>query len=96
MNGDLRIRHGVSRGEPFTIYVNGDPVTAYPGETIAGVLMAMGWQIFRDTVLSGATRGLFCGMGLCFECMVTVNGKPNVRACITFAHPGDQVERLIS
>ena len=95
MHDDLRIQHGITRGEPFTIQVNGNPVTAYPGETIAAVLLANGWRIFRHTPLSGEGRGPFCGMGLCFDCMVTLNGQANVRACVTFAQPGDQVERLI-
>jgi aerobic-type carbon monoxide dehydrogenase small subunit (CoxS/CutS family) len=95
MDNDLRIQHGISRGEPFTIHVNGSPVTAYPGETIAAVLLAQGWRIFRHAPLSGEPRGPFCGMGLCFDCLVTVNGQPNVRACLTLAQPGDQVERSI-
>lgn len=95
MNDDLRIQHGITRGAAFTIQVNGNPVTAYPGETIAAVLLANGWRIFRHTPLSGEGRGPFCGMGLCFDCMVTLNGQANVRACVTFAQPGDQVERLI-
>jgi aerobic-type carbon monoxide dehydrogenase small subunit (CoxS/CutS family) len=95
MNDDLRIQRGITRGEAFTIQVNGNPVTAYPGETIAAVLLANGWRIFRHTPLFGEGRGPFCGMGLCFDCMVTLNGQPNVRACVTFAQPGDQVERLI-
>ncbi len=95
MENDLRIKLGISRGEPFTIHVNGSPVIAYPGETIAAVLLAQGWRMFRHTPLSGEPRGPFCGMGLCFDCLVTVNGQPNVRACLTLAQPGDQVERTI-
>lgn len=91
----LRIQDGVSRGQPFQIQVNGKMVTAYPGETIAAVLLAEGWQMFRHSALSGEPRGPFCGMGLCFDCLVTVNGKPNVRACITHVQPGDKVERQI-
>jgi len=95
MPGDLRIQTGVTRGQPFQITVDGNAVEAYPGETIAAVLLAEGWQAFRHTALSGEPRGLFCGMGLCFDCLITLNGKPNVRACVTYAHPGDKVERQI-
>lgn len=95
MANDLRILHGVTRGQSFQIQVNGNLVTAYPGETIATVLMAAGWRMFGHTALSGESRGPFCGMGLCFDCLVTVNGQSNVRACITYAHPGDTVERQI-
>jgi hypothetical protein len=95
MANDLRIQNRVSRGQPFHIQVNGNTVTAYPGETIAAVLLAEGWRMFRHTALSGEPRGPFCGMGLCFDCLVTVNGEPNVRACITYAQPGDKIEREI-
>lgn len=95
MAADLRIQNRVTRGEPFQIQVNGNGVTAYPGETIATVMLAEGWQMFRHTALSGEPRGPFCGMGLCFDCLVTVNGQPNVRACVTMARPGDNVERQI-
>jgi aerobic-type carbon monoxide dehydrogenase small subunit (CoxS/CutS family) len=95
MPGDLRIQTGVIRGQPFQITVNGNAVNAYPGETIAAVLLAQGWQLFRHTALSGESRGPFCGMGLCFDCLVTVNGQPNIRACVTYVQPGDIVERQI-
>lgn len=95
MNNNLRITRGISRGIPFNIQVNGKPVIAYPGETIAAVMLAAGWHVFRHTALSGEPRGPFCGMGLCFDCLVTLNGQQNVRSCVTFAQPGDQVERPI-
>lgn len=93
MENDLRICRGISRGQSFKIYLNGEPLTAYPGETIATVLLAAGIQLFRHSSLSGEPRGPFCGMGLCFDCLVTVNSQANVRACHTLAQPGDQVER---
>jgi predicted molibdopterin-dependent oxidoreductase YjgC len=95
MENDLRIQGRVSRGQSFTIQVNGKPVTAYPGETLAAAMLAAGLRIFRHTAISSEPRGLFCGMGLCYDCLVTVNGHPNERACATFAQPGDEVEREI-
>ena len=86
---DLRIRQdnkalpGVQRGEPLTIDVDGLPVEAYAGETVAAVLMAMGHRRFRHTEKNGLPRGVFCGMGICFDCLVTVDGVENVRACMT-------------
>jgi D-hydroxyproline dehydrogenase subunit gamma len=93
MEQDYRIQAGITRGHPFEITFNGKPLTAYPGETIAAVLLAAGIRVFRHTPLSGARRGPFCGMGLCFDCLVSVNGQPNQRACHTYAQPGDRVER---
>ncbi len=96
MSDDLRILQGIQRGLSFSIEVNGEKVTAYPGETIAAVLLAAGWKTFRHTLLSGEPRGIYCGMGLCYDCLVTLNGQPNVRACSTFAQPGDRVERQLT
>lgn len=93
MTADLRIQNRVSRGQPFQIRVNGAAVTAYPGETIAAALLAAGWLFFHRSALTGEPRGPFCGMGLCYDCLVTLNGRPNVRACATLARPGDVVER---
>ena len=93
MVGDLRIKQKITRGQSFHIQVNGKVVTAYPGETIATILMAEGFQDFRHTARSGEPRGMFCGMGLCFDCLVTVNGESNIRACITVVQPGDKIER---
>ena len=95
MVSDLRVSRGITRQQPFNIYVNGQETRAYPGETLATVLLAAGWKMFRHTSLSGEARGMFCGMGLCFDCLVTVNGQPNVRACSTAAQPGDMIERQI-
>jgi predicted molibdopterin-dependent oxidoreductase YjgC len=80
-------------GSPMvTVTVDGDPVQAYPGETVATVLLAMGRRTFRHTDHLHAPRGLFCGMGVCFDCLVTVDGQPNVRACVTPVHAGMVVE----
>jgi predicted molibdopterin-dependent oxidoreductase YjgC len=80
-----------NRGNVITIYINGQPVTAYPGETIAAVLLTEGRRIFRRTD-GGQPRGLFCGMGICYDCLVTVDELPNVRACVTAVAEGMQVE----
>lgn len=87
-----RIRTNTTRGKEFTIYINGVAALAYPGETLATVMLASGLRVFRHTTLKGQPRGLYCGMGICYECLVTHNGKPNVRACQTLAQPGDVVE----
>ena len=72
----------VQRGKSITININGTLQTAYEGETIGGALLAAGQRSWRHT-RHGHPRGLFCGIGACFDCLVTVNGTPNVRACVT-------------
>lgn len=83
---DRRIKQ-IDRGVPFEIHVNGHPVPAYAGETVAGALVAAGIDIFRTSFETGAGRGQFCGMGVCYDCLVTVDGAPFLRACMTAAKP---------
>lgn len=78
----MRIESDNQRGQAVTITVDGVPLQAYLGETIAGALLANGQRAWRRTEI-GEPRGLFCGMGICYDCLVTVDGVPNVRACIT-------------
>jgi len=76
----------------LTVSVDGEAAEAYPGETVATLLLALGRRTFRHTDHLHAPRGLFCGMGVCFDCLVTVDGQPNVRACITPVHAGMAIE----
>ena len=68
-------------------------VSAFAGETVAAVLLAEGIRVLRYTTKRGEPRGVYCGMGICFDCLVTLNGRPNVRACQTQAQPDDIVVR---
>ena len=77
---------------PLTISVDGTPTDGSPGQTIAGVLLTSGRSAWRRTSRASAPRGLFCGIGVCFDCLVTVNGNRDVRACQRRAHDGDVVE----
>jgi sarcosine oxidase subunit alpha len=89
---DRRVHRGVERGRRFAIEVNGEKVIAYEGETIAAALIAAGWRSFRRTEKMKQPRGLYCGIGLCHDCMMIVNGVPNTRTCQTLATPGCRVE----
>jgi len=70
----------------------GKEIPAEPGQSIGAALLAAGHRSWRTTRVDGAPRGLFCGIGICFDCLVTVNGRPNQRACLTDATDGDVVE----
>jgi predicted molibdopterin-dependent oxidoreductase YjgC len=83
----------VERGPRLSITVDGVPTTAYEGETIAAVLLAGGAMRFRSSEVRDAPRGYYCGMGICFECLVRVDGAFNVRACMTPVRDGMAVER---
>ena len=90
MDGGLRIED-VARGEPFEFFFDGEPVRAYPGETVGAALLASGQRILRWTA-GREPRGLFCAMGLCHECLIVVDGVAGMRACATLALPGLRVE----
>jgi predicted molibdopterin-dependent oxidoreductase YjgC len=89
---DTQALPAVERGEKLTIHVDGEPTEAFLGETVAAVLLAQGRRTFRHTDKDHVPRGLFCGMGVCFDCLVTVDGVPNVRACMTPVHAGMSVD----
>jgi predicted molibdopterin-dependent oxidoreductase YjgC len=78
----------MSQHPAFPIEFDGRAVTAKPGQTVAAVLWAAGVRSWRTTRRSGAPRGLFCGIGACFDCLITINGVPNQRACLVPARPG--------
>ena len=80
------------RGTPLTLFVDGRTVDAHEGESVAAVLQAEGSTALRRSARLAEPRGLFCGMGVCFECVVRVNGRPNVRACMTPVEGGMRVE----
>ena len=69
--------------------VNGLPVSVLSGTTIA-VAVAMTGQACRTSV-SGEPRGPLCGMGICFECRVTINGMPHCRSCQVVCAPDMEV-----
>ncbi|MGW3967482.1 (2Fe-2S)-binding protein [Amycolatopsis sp. NPDC005003] len=76
--------------EPIRITVDGETVAGVAGQTVAGVLLGAG-RISWRTTRSGAPRGVFCGIGACFDCLLTVNGVADVRACRRRAADGDEI-----
>ncbi len=62
------------------ILVNGKVVRVAPGTTVAAAVLIAGEERFRHSV-RGEPRGPLCGMGICFECCVTIDGRPNLRSC---------------
>jgi predicted molibdopterin-dependent oxidoreductase YjgC len=73
--------------------LDGKEMTATDGQSIAGALMAGGVMWWRRTRFDDRPRGVFCGIGACFDCLITVNGEPNVRACLAQIREGDRVTR---
>lgn len=76
------------------ITVNGAQLAAPRGSVLAAVLIAADRWAFRQHPLTGAPRGPLCGMGVCLECEVTVDGRPGTRACLTQVSDGMQVQTV--
>lgn len=88
----MRLTHGTIRptGAAISIRFDGRDVPALAGETVAAALSAAGIVAFRQTP-GGAPRGLHCGMGACFDCVVTIDGRIGQRACLAKVADGMQV-----
>lgn len=78
---------------PAAISFDGQPVAAFPGETVAAALSAAGILSLRRTP-SGAPRGLHCGMGACQDCVVTIDGRIGQRACVTAVRAGMDIRSV--
>ncbi len=88
----LRINGDLVRGEQVTITVDDQPVDAYLGETVAAALWAVGIRALSHSAQKKEARGMYCGMGVCFGCRVTINGVPNVLACQTTVAKGMRIQ----
>jgi sarcosine oxidase subunit alpha len=88
---NLRIK-GIERGEKIHIIVNGKKIEAYEGETVASALWSAGYKRFRTSIKNRENRAPLCGMGVCYECLVTINGIPNIRSCMTIVRNGMEIE----
>lgn len=73
------------------IHVDDAIVEAREGETVGAALMAEGVRVLRQTARRGDARGLFCGMGVCFDCLMEIDGRPNVQACLVPVADGMRV-----
>ena len=82
----------VERGHRIAVTIDGQTALAFEGETVAAVLSAQGIRTFRRTSRLGQGRGIFCGMGICYDCLVTIDGMSSIRACMTPVAPGMAIE----
>ncbi len=74
------------------ILVDGSPVTARAGDSVAAALLAAGVQSCRTTAVSGTPRAPYCMMGVCFDCLVTIDGAASRQACLVPVRAGMRVE----
>lgn len=75
-----------------TISIDSTPVTVDTGTTVAGAMISQGVTAWRSTRNNERPRGLFCGIGACFDCLVTIDSVPNQRACMVRVCEGQQID----
>lgn len=80
------------RRATIEILVEGRPVLARAGDTVSAALLASGLDVRRETAVSGAPRLPYCMMGVCFDCLVTVDGVGNRQGCLVPVRPGMRIE----
>jgi len=83
------------RRKRITLKVDGEAVSAFEGENIAAALIASGRRVFRYTAKRREPRGVFCALGRCTDCVMIVNGQPNVRTCVTPARDGMVIQTQV-
>lgn len=80
-------------GPKVTISFEGRPIEASVGSTVAAAVLVAGDGHTRKSPISGQPRAPFCQMGVCFECLMKINGQPNRQACLVLVEDGMIVER---
>ena len=76
-------------------YFNDQEVSGYIGQSVGAALLAQSDRILRKTRFNEKGRGVFCGIGVCFDCLVVIDGISNQRACITEIKAGMKVQTQV-
>jgi predicted molibdopterin-dependent oxidoreductase YjgC len=79
--------------QAVTIFIDGRPVAAEIGESVAAVLLRQPESWARTTPVSGSPRAPYCMMGVCFECLVEIDGQGSVQSCLTPVAAGMRIAR---
>ena len=77
----------------LAVTIDGKPFAARAGDTVAATLFAAGIADCRTTPVSGSARGPFCMMGVCFDCLVVIDGQPNQQGCMIPVAEGMRIQR---
>ena len=80
------------KGPLVTFTLDGKEMTGYEGEPIAAALRGAGVMVHRHTLKKNEPRGIFCAIGRCTDCVMIVDGEPNVRTCVTPLRAGMKVQ----
>lgn len=77
----------------ITVFVEGQPIKVSANDTAATALLLSGLHFNRSTPISGSKRAPYCMMGVCFECLIEVDGLENVQGCMLQVAEGMQIKR---
>ena len=80
------------KGKKVTFTYEGKELEGYGGEPIAVALKACGVMVHRYTKKEHQPRGIFCAIGRCTDCVMIVDGKPNIRTCVTPLKAGMKIQ----
>ncbi|RKE84659.1 (2Fe-2S)-binding protein [Rhizobium sp. AG855] len=80
----------------LSITIDGDDVMCREGDTVAAVVMLHAARPYRHSILSGSERAPFCMMGICFECLVEIDGVPNQQGCLRGVESGMRIRRQVA
>ena len=84
-----------TQGAPVRVTVNGAELQCRQGDSVAAALFAGGMQACRDTAVGEVPRGPYCMMGVCYDCLVTIDGQANQQGCMTAVREGMKIERQL-
>jgi len=89
----FRRSSNAASGEPVRVIIEGREWTARSGDSVAAALLLAGLPDCRTTPVSGRPRAPFCMMGVCFDCLVQIDGLGNQQACMIQVREGMVIER---
>jgi predicted molibdopterin-dependent oxidoreductase YjgC len=91
-----RLQDVVDAGDEIVIELDGETVSVPAAVSVAAAMLYLGAVPMRNTPLSGAARAPFCMMGVCFECLVEIDGVGDQRACQVQVRPGMRLRRQLA
>ena len=74
------------------VILNGESITSREGQSVGALLLEHERRATRTTRHYARPRGMFCGIGICFDCLITINGVTNQRACVTNVEEGMTIQ----
>jgi predicted molibdopterin-dependent oxidoreductase YjgC len=86
-----RMNNAITGSQIVTLMIEGEEIVAHQGDTVAAAMLVAGFRYTRITPVKGKRRAPYCMTGICFDCIVEINGNPDQRACQTLVQDGMHV-----